>query len=242
MKPIRWILPWIIACLLTTAGPTSAAGQPIRLKPFTAEYDLSKGVLVFAKVQVSLTLESPNHYRYEARTTPTGLYTLISSDEITEISEGIVKSGRIKPLNYHYRHKKSKSDHQVDLDFNWPALHVINQTPDSRWIMKVGPGTQDKFGQQLSLMLALASGQRDIGFKVADGGRTKFYQFSFQGKELIHTPAGAFSSLKMVRTKDGKPSQASLWLAPEINYLPVQVERTEKDGLFVMKLNAFQWN
>jgi len=242
MKPIRWILPWIIACLLVTAGSASAARQDLRLKPFTAEYDLSRGILVFAKVQVSLTLLSPNRYRYEARTTPTGLFTLIRSDEITEISKGILKGGRIKPLNYHYRHKKSESDHQVDLEFNWQALHVINRTPDSRWIMKINPGTQDKFGQQLSLMLALAGGKRDIGFKVADGGRTKSYRFEYQGKELIHTPAGSYQALKMIRTKDGRPSQASLWLAPEINYLPVRVERKEKDGLFVMKLNSFRWD
>ena len=242
MKPIRWILPWIIACLPVTAGSTSAALQDLRLKPFTAEYDLSWGILVFAKVQVSLTLHSPNRYRYEARTTPTGLYNLIRSDEITEISKGMLKGGRITPLNYHYRHKKTDSDHQVDLEFNWQALQVINQTPDSRWIMKVNPGTQDKFGQQLSLMLALAGGKRDIGFKVADGGRTKSYRFEYQGKELIHTPAGSYQALNMVRTKDGRPSQASLWLAPEINYLPVRVERKEKDGLFVMKLNAFRWD
>lgn len=242
MKSIRWILPVIMACLLVAAGSTPAAGRDIQLKPFTAEYDLSRGVLVFAKVQVSLTLLSPNLYRYEARTEPTGLYNLIRNDEITEISKGIVNGGRVTPLNYHYRHKKTDSDHQMDLDFNWKALHVINRTPDSRWIMKIDSGTQDKFGHQLTLMLALAGGKRDIRLKVADGGKTKHYRFDFQGKELIHTPAGSYQALKMVRTKDGRPSQASLWLAPDVNYLPVRVERKEKDGLFVMKLNRFRWD
>ena len=242
MKPIRWVLPGIIACLLVNAGSTPAARQDLRLKPFTAEYDLSRGMLVFAKVQVSLTLLPPNRYRYEARTQPTGLYHLIRNDEITEISKGVVKSGRVTPLHYHYHHKKTDSDHQMDLEFNWQALNVVNRTPDSRWIMKIDPGTQDKFGHQLTLMLALAGGERDIRLKVADGGKTKHYRFEFQAEELIHTPEGSYQALKMVRTKDGKPSLASLWLAPEINYLPVRMERKEKDGPFVMKLNSFRWD
>ena len=108
--------------------------------------------------------------------------------------------------------------------------------------MKIDPGTQDKFGHQLTLMMALAGGKRDIRVTVADGGLTKNYRFEYQGRELIHTPAGSFNALKMIRTKDSRPSQASLWLAPEINFLPVRVERKEKDGLFVMKLNAFRWD
>ena len=242
MKSVRWALPGIIVCLLVTDGPTLAARQELRLKPFTAEYDLSRGMLVFAKVQVSLTLLPPDRYKYKARTEPTGLYNLIRNDEITEISKGIIQGGRITPLIYHYRHKKTDSDHQVDLEFNWRALQVINRTPESRWIMKIDSGTQDKFGHQLALMLALADAKRDISLKVADGGKTKNYRFEYQGKELIHTPAGSYQALKMVRTKDDRPSQASLWLAPEINYLPVRVERKEKDGPFVMKLNSFRWD
>jgi len=45
----------------------------------------------------------------------------------------------------------------------------------------------------------------------------------------------------MIRSKDNRPSRASLWLAPELNYLPVKVERTEKDGQFIMELSWVNW-
>ena len=229
----------LLSLPLITLG-TSADNRP-RLVPFTAEYSLSRGYLKLAKVVITLDLDSRGGYRYSAHTTPVGLTAVLHSDEISEISSGVVTEEGVVPHKYHYQHLNSDSKRSVDLSFDWRALRVTNSLGETSWSMKIGPGTQDKFSQQLSLMLSLAGGKRKIDFPVADGGRTKDYSFRFQGEEVVEVEAGSFRTLKMARSKNRRPSQASLWLAPGLNHLPVIVQKKEKDGLYLMELSRFAW-
>jgi len=217
-----------------------AEGRP-QLNPFTAEYSLSRGYLKLAKVEITLELDDHGAYRYSARTTPVGLTAVLHSDEISEVSSGTIGAEGVIPQRYHYRHHNSTNPRSVDLDFDWRARRVTNSLDGASWSMKIAPGTQDKFSQQLMLMLSLAAGKRKIDFPVADGGRAKDYSFRFQSEEIVDIDAGSFHTLKIARSKNRRSSQTSLWLAPRINYLPVIVEKKEKDGIYLMELNRFSW-
>jgi len=240
MKGLRVPLLLLAGLLLSGHLPLLAAGQ--ELKSFTAEYSLSLGHLEFARVKVSLQISNDGAYQYRAHTLPVGVTAFFRSDEIIENSNGRISQGSIRPLSYHYQHDSSTSPRRVDLNFDWNRLRVTNTTTNSRWSMRITPDTQDKFSQQLRLMLSLSKGNQTIEFPVADGGRTKIYRFRQSQEEWIETDAGGFLALVMVRSKDNRPSRASLWLAPELNYLPVKVERTEKDGRFIMELSSISWD
>ena len=216
-------------------------GEQPQLSPFTAEYSLSRSDFTFAKVEIALTIDRRGVYRYSADTTPIGLTAVLHRDQISEISNGVITDEGVVPQNYHYRHRNSDSPRSVDIKFDWPAMRVTNSLDGTSWSMKIQPGTQDKFSQQLSLMHSVAAGNRTVEFPVADGGRAKDYSFSFQVEEVVDVEAGSFQSLKMARSKNRRASQASLWLAPKLNYLPVIVEKKERDGLYLMKLKRFAW-
>lgn len=226
---------------LSLISRAALTGEQPQLSPFTAEYSLSRGYLTLAKVEITLDIDSQGVYRYSANTTPVGLTAVLHSDQISEISNGIITDEGVVPQSYHYRHHNSDSPRSVDLKFDWLAMRVTNSLDGTSWSMKIKPGTQDKFSQQLSLMHAVAAGKRKVEFPVADGGRAKEYSFRFQVEEVVDVEAGSFHSIKMARSKNRRASQASLWLAPRLNYLPVIVEKKEKDGLYLMKLKNFAW-
>jgi len=239
MKGPRVCLRLLAGLLLSTPLPLSA-GEP-ELKSFTAEYSLRQGYLEFARVKVSLQISDDGVYQYRAHTLPVGITAFFRNDEIIEKSNGRISQGSIKPISYHYQHKSSSNPRRADLSFDWNRLRVTNTTANSRWSMKITQDTQDKFSQQLRLMLSRSEGKQSIEFPVADGGRTKIYRFRQSRKERVETDAGDFLTTVMIRSKDNRPSRASLWLAPELNYLPVKVERTEKDGQFIMELSWVNW-
>ena len=226
---------------LSLIARTAPADEPPQLMPFTAEYSLSRGFLKLARVEVTLELDDQGAYRYSARTTPVGLAAILHSDQISEISSGIITREGVIPQSYQYRHQNSDNPRSVDLSFDWQALRVTNSLAGSSWSMQISPGTQDKFSQQLALMLSLAAGKRRVEFPVADGGRTKNYSYHVQTEESVDVGAGSFHALKVVRSKNRRPSQASLWLAPKLNHLPVIVEKNDKEGRYLMKLSRITW-
>ncbi len=236
-------LGWAVAALLllATLQHGARAGQP-RLRPFDAEYDLKLGYLSIGRVEVTLELDRHGGYHYRAHTQPVGLTAVLRSDEITEASRGSVRDGQVIPYRYRYRHLKSDTPRRMDLRFDWQAMQVTNRTPESEWVMRIEPGTQDKFSQQLMLMLQLMAGKKRIEFPVADGGRLKRYRFHRQGEETVETPGGHFTALHLLRSKEGRRSTADFWMAPALGYLPVKVERREREGIFTMELLRLRWN
>lgn len=230
----------LLACTLLQASFASLAAEAA-LKPYSAQYRLSMGRIIIGSVDISLQL-SEGHYHYQAFTAPVGLAAVFRKDEITEQSEGRLDDNRVIPLRYQYRHKKPKKSRQVKLEFDWKASHVTNRAADSLWSMEIPQGTQDKFSQQLALMLALYRGEKRAAFQVADGGLLKTYHYTEVERERIKTAAGEHETIRVARNKGERPSRASFWFAPALNYLPVKVAKHEDDGDYVMELVSVNWH
>ncbi|MCW8908102.1 MAG: DUF3108 domain-containing protein [Sedimenticola sp.] len=239
LAPMRMPRALCIAfCLLLASGLPQASELP--LKPYSAQYRLSMGQFVIGNVEISLEL-ADGRYHYRAFTAPVGLAAVFRKDQITEQSEGRLDNSRIVPVRYHYQHKKPKKNRQVKLEFDWTANLVTNRTANSHWTMQVPPGTQDKFSQQLALMLALCRGEREAEFQVADGGLLKTYRYTEVNRERVRTAAGEHDTIKLARNKGERPSRASLWFDPTLNCLPVKIAKHEEDGDYVMELVGVTW-
>jgi hypothetical protein len=217
----------------------AAAEQP--LKSYRAEYRVSMGNLVIGRANITLRLSGEGRYTYRAYTTPVGLAAVFRNDEITEQSQGRVVNDSIIPSHYLYTHKRPKRTRQVNLDFDWQAGKVANQSADSHWSMEIPEGTQDKFSQQLALMLALYRGDKAAEYQVADGGLLKRYRYTEISREPVATESGEYQAIKLARNKGDRPSRATFWFAPNLNFLPVRVTKHEKDGDYVMELVSVTW-
>ncbi len=237
------ILPLILAGLLLSAGQAvSAALAPdAGISPFRAEYRISVGGIPAGKVEVSLELSADGNYRYRQHSVPLGLLAVLKSDEITEISEGLIRGDRVIPSSYLYKREQSKKPQQENLVFDWETGRVTDRTTNAVWSVDIPQGTQDKFSKQLALMVAMSSARNAVTFQVADDERLKTYHFRPQGTETIEIEKKKFDTLKIARSKGDRPSKSTLWLAPQLHFLPVKVEKLERGNLFVMELVTVNW-
>ncbi|AKH20312.1 hypothetical protein AAY24_08075 [Sedimenticola thiotaurini] len=239
--PMRSLFTLLLAtCLALLPGiATPTAGQI--LKPYRAEYQLSLGSLVVGRAKITLDLSADGQYSYRAYTWPVGLAALFRKDEITEQSEGRIVNDAVVPSRYLYSHKRPKRTREVNLDFNWPAGRVANQIAGTPWSMQIPEGTQDKFSQQLALILAVGRGDKAAEYRVADGGLLKSYRYTEVDREQVNTKSGQYSAIKLVRNKGDRPSRTTFWFAPELNYLPVKITKHEKEGNYIMELISVTW-
>jgi hypothetical protein len=235
--------------LLLSAGLLLFCGQALAatpspegsITPFLAQYRISIGNVPAGEVEISLELDGNGNYRYRQHSIPVGLLAVFKSDEITEVSEGLIRGDRIIPSSYRYQRERSKKPKKVHLIFDWEGGRVTNQVTDSHWSLEIPDGTQDRFSKQLAMIVAMNGAQNEVTFQVADDERIKTYHFRPRGIETIETERKKYDALKIERSKGDRPSRSTLWLAPELRFLPVKVERLERGNLFVMELVSVQW-
>ena len=231
----------LAATLSLQTGAAVEPPAPNALRPFSATYHLSRAGIPFGEVRVTLALSDGGEYRYHAHTLPRGPVTLFRDDEITEESTGRILENEVRPDNYRYRHEHTENGRDAALAFDHANGQVVNRIRGTRWRMPVPPGVQDKFSQQLALMQRMLLGAEDLEFPVADGGRLKSYRYERIGNQVIESPAGSLETVALARRKDDHPSQMTVWLAPELGFLPVMVERRASDDRFTMLLQSVTW-
>jgi hypothetical protein len=210
------------------------------LEPFEARFQVSRNGLVLGTMDIRFTLDDKGGYTYSGHTKPGELLGLFISDEVHEASEGSYRNERIKPVRYHYLQDNGKRKKQTELEFDWSAGQVWTESEGQRWVQSLSSNTQDKYSQQLALRLDLAKGERQVSYPVADGGKIKTYHYRVMEDEWIDLPYGRLKCLQVKRSKQQHPPDYVIWIAPELNYLPVKIERKRSSGSYAIELMQFE--
>ncbi len=221
-------------CLLST-GNVLAQNSP-HLQSFTAKYQLNRGDMLIGRVTNTLRLESDGSYTYTSITKPVGIVAAFSSDVITEISQGRITPNQVTPHAYTYEHKRKKRPKFRKQQFNWAENKLSIVEPKPSTSLDISKNTQDKASMILSIMQAMSSQPSAIKIKVADKKKLKEYLISKQGNEQIKAGGRDYNSVKLGLSKSGQKPTTMFWLAPELSYLPVQIEKLEKKKSYTMIL------
>jgi len=240
MKPMRrmGVSLLLIGLSLISPGIASPLGST-QLQPFTAEYQLKRGKMIIGKVTTSLQLSADGSYIYKSVTVPVGIVAAFSKDEISEISQGQINGNRVIPTRYFYHHKRKKRPKLKKLTFDWSLNRVLAHGTKPLWSSEVDPGTQDKASKILTMMLAMPNFTGEMDIQVVDKTKLKTYHITQARHEQVNVVGNDFETVKLSEAKTGKPVSTWFWLSPELNYLPVKIERKEKKDTFTMTLSRY---
>lgn len=235
MTTFRPTRSWRLALGALLLGFSLTAGAATFFKPFSARFSVSRGALPLGDLVVKLSLEKPDHYYYHAETIPGLLARLFTGDEIIEESRGSLTPDAVIPERYNLKQKGNEAEH-TEIRFDWHDDKAHTTSEGVTWSQQIDAGTQDRLSQQLMLRLHLAQGMKVMEYPVADGGKIKRYRFQVVGEEPVKTPNGRLRCLKVQRTKGTRPPDYIIWFAPDLDYLPVRIERKQKSGTYRMSL------
>jgi Protein of unknown function (DUF3108) len=222
-RPIAHAL--LFAAALFAAGARAAVEVP----NFKATYELSRGSMKIGNSSIELSNGANGSYTYKSRSWPVRWVSWFLKDKLYETSRGRITADGIRPDNYHYQRTGGRKEREANLTFNWKTMSVQNNVEGSMWEMDIPAGTLDKLVSQLGMMYALARGETDITFKIADGGKLKEYHFKVVGEETLELPAGTFETVKITRLRDDNKRETFVWCAPTLHYLPVRIWQRETD-------------
>lgn len=226
---VRLFTTVFFSCL--ALAPASAGAENVTgLRTFQAEYSLYAKNTRAARVVRSLARLDDNSYEYRSETKTVGLVSLFRKLHIVESSRLIVEERMLKPVYYSYDRTGYKKKRDVSIEFNYAANKIKNTINGDFWHLPMEPVVMDKLLYQLAIMHDLQDGRTPVSYRIADGGGIKTYSFEKLGEEVVETPLGSFNTIKMLRHKPGSSRKSVFWCAPDLEFLQVKVEHTEKDG------------
>lgn len=157
---------------------------------------------------------------------------------VREISRFRWLDGVIQPHLYRYHRQGLGKNRRAELIFDWEKQKVSNDVQDKRWSMDIHEGVQDKLSAQLQLQKDLIDGKEQFVYPIADGGELKEYQFEVVGRERLNTSLGEVDTVKVQRRRKDDDRATNAWLAPEWDYLLVQLEQREDGDSHILTIDS----
>lgn len=215
----------VFFCLVTSAR----AG--LLEQGFSAQYDVQRNGTYLGVSDNSLTKLPDGRRQYRADIEPRGFVGLFLSDHITEISTFVTTADGLQDLHYLYHHTKGKRDKKkYELRFDWPAQHLYSS--DFPQPFALAPHTQDGLSFQLYLMQQAQQHVTTVTIPIATRRETTLFNLIYKGETSVQTPLGKFATYLFESEKNAK-ERYRLWLAKELDCLPVKIQNTDEDGTVV---------
>jgi hypothetical protein len=151
---------------------------------------------------------------------------------LRQTSVGSVSAAGLQPERYTDKRLRG-SEKATHFQPDKGIISFANNKPDAPWTNRA----QDR----LSVMMQVAGmvkgdparilAQPTISMPVAGTDDAEMWTFALEGQEKIELPAGTTTALHLVRyPRKEFDRRVELWLAPQLDYMPVRIKQTEQNG------------
>jgi hypothetical protein len=217
-----------LAVILLAICSAAQAATYLDPDPFEARFAVEVRGFTVGETAWSVR-RSPDGFVYETRTKAIGVAAMLGERRVVERSEWKRFGDDFRPANYSYE-RSDRSDKNTAVVFYWSEGIVENTRSGRTSRMSVPVDTLDKLGYMLVLIEDLRAGKRSVRYQIADGkNRMKTYHLEVVGEERMNTALGSFRVLKIVRERKDDDRETTVWVAPELGFIPVRIEHRERD-------------
>jgi hypothetical protein len=198
--------------------------------PFSAEYEVSRNGSVLGRGTVELhPVEGPT-WELVTHTKGTQGLAALAGAEIVEQSEFTWHDGRPELLQYRYRQDVAWKTRERSLVADRAAGTIHSRDRDEERVLTFEPGVIDRHLVVVALGIDLRDGREDLRYLVANRGEVEWNRYRIAGEESIDTPDGPRRAIKVERIRDNKDRTTTVWIAPDLGWIPARTLQTEPDG------------
>ncbi len=216
------------------------AAQPVAaevLTPFEADYTVTRGSLTLGDGHFSLKPwgKKDKCYIYHGEAKPRALLRFIVGD-ITDDSYFCTSAAQPIQSQYFRHVEESDAEDTHTLTFEWKSNKVIyagDKAKNGTATLSLPDDAVDPNALHMAARLWLAqmddyTQHAERKFAIVDENEIKHYTLATSPGGVIETPIGKFETVKISRIDDPK-KQFTLWAAPKLDFLPIQVESKKRD-------------
>jgi hypothetical protein len=218
-------IAFAVGALMTMAltSATGLAGQAPA--PFKAEYRVKYGFFEVGRYYLRLSVSDDGAYRYTSLAEPSSFVSVLTGRQLKELSEGQWRDNAPQPSLYRRSVKKDGDWRDREVRFSEDAGH--NFPPDaldpaSLVLALMHDADHDRLREQYSL--------------VDHRGKVRSYGIKDHGWSQVTAAGRDWRARKLERDGGNPEYDLTVYLAPELGWLPVRIDYTDKGRDFEMYL------
>jgi hypothetical protein len=221
----------LIATLAILPLPRAAhAMEPVTSQPFSARYEVRRNGRALGEANLTLARGSNDSWRFESETRGTRGVAAITGVRINERSTFRWRGLLPELIEYDYQQSVAMRRRERSLRIEPERNAVVSRQDDRSWELRFEEGVADRSAVVLGVIAAVAAGQTDLSFRVADRDDVETQRYRLAGREQVQVPAGTFEAIRVERIREKPGRESDILLAPALGYLPVSIRHREEDG------------
>lgn len=210
------------------------------IAPFHVEYTVGNNLINAGIAKLSLK-SNGNEWVYSLITEPSGIFRLTGKGHIQEVSVINVTHEQLIPKSYSYKQAGNEKKRNIEAIFNWKdqELKIKRKGEEETEVLK--DPILDRLSVTLTVMKLVRQGFSQAELQVLDNGKVKSMMFINEGTQKLNTKLGTFETVVVRRIREGSSRETLTWFAPELNYVPVQIEQLKRGNLVArLKINKLE--
>ena len=194
---------------------------------------------VDGQVMMTLKKEQDNLYSYEMITRPSGFWRIIIDGSIREKSTFSLENGVVRSKTYELNDTIRSKPRQSSATFDWDNLLLSGYYKDRKFELPLNRDIIDRVVLQIAIIHNNQQGINSTEYYILDRDKVKRVQINKKKSVNIRVPFGQFEVIEIEHVSEGSDSINSLWLAPELGYIPVKLTQ-KKDGKTIFSASLSQ--
>jgi hypothetical protein len=183
------------------------------------------------------TLERLDEQRYRLSNNMRVTVLRATLGSVSESSEFTLQNGLVRPTRYIYD-QTGPGKRFEHITFDWENAKAETRTNKKTEHVTLAEGVMDQlsFTAQLSLDLAAVPvdqlfDARSFLYQIVDGDEIDEHRYDVTGMEIVTTPAGAMSTVRLERVRSSASSRSTVfWLAVDQAFMLVKLEQRSRSG------------
>ncbi|MGV6851401.1 MAG: DUF3108 domain-containing protein [bacterium] len=230
----------IILITLTLTFSVSCIAKEWQPKAFEASYQLKRNDKLAGEVSSNLSAVEHGLFHYSNKMKGTkGLASVVGAN-IQQDSCFSYAGKQLQSLHYRHKQKVAWKKKTREFELSADSSHIEGNYKKEHF--KVG--FEQSFVDPLLINLALGeeiseNGQLSAPFSVFDKDSYRLWDFKKVSTQELETPIGTFETVLVIKQNKEKKRETRVWLAANLNYLPVKIVHLDKDERLESVLTSY---
>jgi hypothetical protein len=223
----------LMASVMPAAVGASTPESP--LVPFKANFSMDRKGLGSGRLVFALEKAADGGYVYSSELHPIGLASLFIK-LVTQASEFQVVDGQLRAGTYVFKQTGGQTDSET-IKFDWDKkVGIVDRDGKPRRKTAITPGVSDT--QLINLVVAadVAAGKLAPQYRFLDHSKISTYTAKVLADAKLTLGKVSYDTKVVELSDTSGDGTVTVWLAPELHYLPVQIHNVDSKNDITMTM------